>query len=65
VSDLNTFINTAQKFTAPASMDTVPPMDRSQQVNYGLELAQRAAQQQQQAQPAPMPPMPPIVPVAN
>jgi len=44
-------------------MDTVPPVDRSQQVNYGLEMAQRAAQQQQQ--PAPMPPMPAIVPVAN
>jgi hypothetical protein len=62
VSDLNQFIDTTQKFTAPASMDTVPSTDRSQQVNYGVEMARRASQQQA---PPPVTPMPPIVPVAN
>lgn len=62
--DLNSYIDTAQKFAAPASMDTIPGCDRSQQVSYGVELAQRAAQQQKQEIPPPKA-MPPIVPVAN
>jgi len=62
VSDLNKFIDTARQFTAPPSMDTLPSADHAQQVNYGVEMAQRAAQQQPVP---PMPPMPPIVPVAN
>jgi hypothetical protein len=62
VNDLNTFIDTTRKFTAPASMDTLPSADHQQQVNYGVEMARRAAEQQ----PLPPPqPMPPIVPVAN
>jgi len=59
VSDLNKFIDTARQFTAPPSMDTLPSADHAQQVNYGVEMAQRAAQQQ------PVPPMPPMPPMAG
>ena len=62
VSDLNTFIDTARQFTAPASMDTLPSADHASQVSLGVEMANRAAQQQP---PPPMPAMPPIIPVAN
>lgn len=62
VSDLNTFIDTARQFTAPASMDTLPSADHTSQVSLGVEMANRAAQQQP---PPPMPAMPPIIPVAN
>jgi hypothetical protein len=62
VSDLNKYIDTTRQFTAPASMDSLPSADHGQQLNVGLEIARRAAQQKPEA---PMPPMAPIVPVAN
>lgn len=62
VSDLNTFIDIARQYTAPASMDTLPSTDHAQQVNVGVEMANRAAQQKP---PPPMAAMPPIIPVAN
>lgn len=64
MNDLNTHINTTQQFTTPASMDTVPVVDRSAHVNFGVELAQRAAAARQQA-PEPVMTMPPIMPIAN
>ena len=62
-TELNSFIVTAQRFTAPA--DGIPVTDHSQQMSYGMGMAQRAAQQA--AAPATPPPaaMQPIVPVAN
>lgn len=62
MTDLNTLINTSRQFTAPPSMDTLPATSHDAQVDYGMEIARRAAQQVQE--PAPVP-MPPIVPVAN
>lgn len=62
MTDLNAHINTAEKFTGHS--DTMPVVDRSQHVNLGLEIAQRAAQQNQAA-PEPIKAMPPIMPVAN
>lgn len=60
VNDLNTHIDTARNFTAPP--DKIPAIDRSQQVNVGVEIAQRSGQQV----PPPAPtPMRPIVPIAN
>jgi hypothetical protein len=43
-------------------MDTLPSVDHSQQINYGIEMARRASQQPELPPPTPMPP---IVPVAN
>lgn len=60
MSDLNAYINTQQQFTAPP--EGIPVPDRSQQVNVGLEMAQRMGQRPEA--PAPVQ-MPPIVPVAN
>jgi len=62
MNDLNTHIDTSHKFTAEP--DAMPVVDRSQHVNLGLEMAQRAALQQQTPQPPPTP-MTPIVAVAN
>jgi len=62
VSDLNQYIDTSRKFTAEP--DKMPVIDRSQHVNLGMEMAQRAAQQQQTPAPPPTP-MTPIVPIAN
>lgn len=64
MNDLNTHINTSEKFTAPASMDSLPTVDRSSHVNFGVELANRAAAQRQMP-PEPVMAMPPIMPVAN
>lgn len=64
MNDLNTHINTTEKFTTSASMDSLPVVDRSAHVNLGVEMAQRAAQQRQAA-PEPIKAMPPIMPVAN
>lgn len=61
VSDLNSYINTQQQqFSAPP--EGIPVTDHTQQVNVGLEMAQRMGQRQEP--PAPVP-MTPIVPVAN
>lgn len=60
MNDLNSYIDTTRKFTAPP--DAIPTIDRSAQVNYGVEIAHRAAQQEQ---PPPSRQMAPIVPVAN
>lgn len=62
MNDLNTHINTTQQFTA--APDKIPVVDRSAHVNFGIELAQRAAQQRQ-APPEPIKTMPPINPIAN
>jgi hypothetical protein len=62
MSDLNTFIDTTNKFTA--APDKMPVVDRSQHVNLGVEMAHRAAAQSQMA-PEPIKAMPPIMPVAN
>jgi hypothetical protein len=63
VNDINKFIDTAQKYTAPASDSQLPTIDRSHQVGFGVELAQRmAAQNQTQGMPQQMPP---ITPVSN
>ncbi len=43
-------------------MDSLPVTDHTAQVNLGLEMARRAAQQQPET---PLPAMKPIVPVAN
>lgn len=64
MDNLNTHINTTEKFTTPASMDSLPVVDRSSHVGFGVELAQRAAMQRQQA-PEPIHTMPPITPIAN
>ena len=62
MSTLNDYIATTQEVTAPAAGIPVP--DRTQQVDFGLGMAQRTAQQRQQ--PVEMPkPMPPIIPLAN
>jgi len=60
VSELNTFIDTTRKFTAEP--DKIPVIDRSQQINVGLEIAQRTGQR---TPPPPPATMPPIVPIAN
>jgi hypothetical protein len=62
MSDINTFINTTEKFTA--APDGIPAIDRSQQMSYGIGMAQRAAEQSQRT-PEPPAVMPPIIPVAN
>jgi len=62
MSDLNDFIAMSQKYSRPASPDTVPVIDRSQHVNLGLEIAQRSGQL---PEPVVAKPMLPIVPVAN
>jgi len=64
MNDLNTHINTTNQFTKPASMDSLPVVDRSSHVGFGIELAQRAAAHAQ-ATPEPVMTMPPIMPIAN
>lgn len=60
MSDLNKYVDTQQRYTAPPG--GIPLPDRSSQVSLGLELALRASQQT----PLPPPePMIPIVPVAS
>jgi len=60
MNDLNSYIDTTRKFTAPT--DAIQTLDRSAQVNIATEIAHRAAQQEQ---PPPPRQMTPIVPVAN
>ena len=59
---LNDYIGTSNQFTSVP--DKIPDINRQEQVSYGMEMAQRAAQQAQVA-PEPVKVMPPIMPVAN
>ena len=64
MSDLNSYIGASEKFTAAS--DGIPQTDHSQQMNYGLEFAQRrAAEIARSATAEPPAVLKPIVPVAN